>query len=175
VIKIFIGLGVIIAAPLVVALFMKTQFTVEREVLINRPKQEVFNYVKHLKNQEHYTKWAAIDPKMKTTYRGSDGTVGFVSVWESDNMEVGKSEQEIKRIIEGERIDVEIRFKQPFQSTDPAYTTTESVGASQTKVTSGYTGKMRYPTNLMIFHFRHRIGKDMETNLANLKGILEGQ
>ena len=36
-------------------------------------------------------------------------------------------------------------------------------------------GRMNYPTNLMIPFFKGKIGKDMETGLTNLKGILERQ
>jgi uncharacterized protein YndB with AHSA1/START domain len=171
--RISIALAILIAMPLVVALFIKKNFVVEREITINKPKQEVFDYVKHLKNQENWSKWAMMDPGMKKSYRGTDGTVGFVSAWESDNQDVGKGEQEIKKIAEGDRIDVEIRIKEPFESTDPAYTTTVTVAENQTKVKSVYLGKMIYPMNLLCFFVQDKIGKDMETGFVNLKGVLE--
>ena len=87
---------------------------------------------------------------MKKTYSGTDGTVGFVSAWESDNKDVGIGEQEIKKITEGERIDFELRFFEPFESTDPAYMTTESVSENQTKVKWGFNGHMDYPMNIMM-------------------------
>src|SRR5262245_66106 len=173
--RILIGVAILIAVPLIIGLFIKTDFAVEREVIINKPKEEVFNYVKHLKNHANFSKWAMLDPKMKTDYRGTDGTVGFVSAWDSDNQDVGKGEQEIKRITEGERIDVEIRMRRPFQSTDPAYMTTEAVAGNQTRVKSGYFGRMNYPTNLMCPFIAERIGADMETGLRNLKTVLEKQ
>jgi len=173
--RILIGAAILVAIPLIVALFVKTDFAVEREVIINKPKNDVFNYVRHLKNHENFSKWATLDPQMKKEYRGIDGTVGFVSVWESENQEVGKGEQEIKKIAEDERIDVEIRMRDPFQSTDPAYLTTETVAGNQTKVKSGYLGKMIYPTNLICPFIAQKIGKDIETSLTNLKAVLEKQ
>lgn len=131
---ILIAVGILIAVPLIVALFAKKDYEVEREITIDKPKEEVFDYVKFLKNQDNYSKWATMDPEMKKTYRGTDGTVGFVSAWESDNKDVGIGEQEIKKITEGERIDFELRFFEPFESTEPAYMTTESVSENQTKV-----------------------------------------
>lgn len=131
---ILIAVGILIAVPLIVALFAKKDYEVEREIIIDKPKEEVFDYVKFLKNQDNYSKWATMDPEMKKTYRGTDGTVGFVSAWESDNKDVGIGEQEIKKITEGERIDFELRFFEPFESTEPAYMTTESVSENQTKV-----------------------------------------
>jgi hypothetical protein len=104
---IVVTVAVIIAVPLIAAIFIKKDFVIEREIVLNKPKQDVFDYLKHLKNQENYSKWVALDPKTKISYSGTDGTVGFVMAWESDNPDVGKGEQEIKNIAEGDRIDVE--------------------------------------------------------------------
>jgi len=168
-----IGVAVLIALPFAAAAFVPRSFTVEREVTINRPREEVFDYLKHLKNQEQWSKWARLDPAAKKSYRGTDGTVGFVSAWESTSSDVGTGEQEIKAIREGERLDVEIRITQPFQSTDPAYTLTESVSDGVTRVKSGYLGKMNYPMNLLCPSVEAKIGADMAEGLSTLKGVLE--
>ena len=88
--KIIITLAILIAIPLVVALFTPDSYDVEREVIINQPKSIVFNYVKLLKNQDEYSKWARMDPDMQKSFRGTDGTVGFISAWDSENPDVGK-------------------------------------------------------------------------------------
>jgi uncharacterized protein YndB with AHSA1/START domain len=174
---ILIAVGVLIAIPLIVALFVKKDYEVEREITIDKPKEEVFDYVKFLKNQDNYSKWATMDPDMKKTYSGTDGTVGFVSAWDSDNKDVGKGEQEIKKITEGERIDFELRFFEPFESTEPAYMTTESVSGNQTKVKWGFNGHMDYPMNIMMLFmdFEKIIGDDLDTGLKNLKSVLEAK
>jgi len=174
---ILIAVGILIAVPLIVSLFVKKDYEVEREITIDKPKEEVFDYVKFLKNQDNYSKWATMDPDMKKTYRGTDGTVGFVSAWESDNKDVGKGEQEIKKITEGERIDFELRFFEPFESTEPAYMTTERVSENQTKVKWGFNGHMDYPMNIMMLFmdFEKMIGDDLDTGLKNLKSVLEAK
>ncbi len=78
VVRILIAVAILIAIPLLGALFVRKTFTVEREVTINKSKPEVFHYLKHLKNHESFTKWAALDPNMKKDYRGEDGTVGLL-------------------------------------------------------------------------------------------------
>lgn len=173
--KILLGLVIIIAIPLVVALFVKKEYAVVKEIVINKPRQEVFNYVKYLKNQNNYSKWASMDLEMKKSYRGTDGTVGFVSAWESKNDEVGTGEQEIKGITDGERIDFELRFIKPFEATEPAFMTTESVSDTETKVKWGFSGHMDYPMNIMMLFmdFEAMIGDDLETGLKNLKTVLE--
>jgi len=173
--RILIVLAGIVALLLIVALFIKKEYGVEKEIVINKPKQQVFDYVKLLKNQDNYSFWAMQDPAMKKSYNGTDGTVGFVSSWESEKM--GTGEQEIKKIAEGERLDFELRFLKPFQATDYAYMTTEPVSDNQTKVKWGFNGKMPYPMNLMlpIMNMEKMLGDQLQTGLDNLKSNLEKQ
>ena len=98
--RILIGIAVLLAIPLVMALFISKNYSVTREITINKPKQEVFNYVKLLKNQDYYNVWVQMDPNMKKEFRGTDGTVGFVYAWEG-NDKAGAGEQEIKGMVEG--------------------------------------------------------------------------
>ena len=173
--KVLIALAIIIAIPLVIALFVKKEYAVEREININKPNTEVFEYIKYLKNQYNYSKWATMDPNMKKDSRGTDGQVGFVSTWDSEIEDVGKGEQEIVKITEGKRIDFELRFIKPFEATEPAYMTTEAVSEQETKVKWGFSGKMPYPMNIMMLFMdmEEMIGADLEEGLKNLKVVLE--
>ena len=165
----------IIALLLLVALFVDGNYSVEREVTINKSKQEVFDYVKYLKNQDQFSVWAQIDPNMKKEYRGEDATVGFVSAWDSKDPKAGKGEQKITQIAEGERIDYELHFIEPFESTDYAYLSFASVNDSVTHVKWGFNGKMKYPMNLMMLtmDMEKMLAPDLQNGLHNLKGILE--
>lgn len=99
---ILIVILVVIAIPLVVALFVKKDYVVEREISINKPSQEVFDYVKYLRNHDYFSKWASMDPNMKKTYSGTIGQVGFVSAWESEDKEVGVGDRGfILKVLEG--------------------------------------------------------------------------
>lgn len=173
--NILLGLAILIAIPLIVALFIPGKYAVEREVIINKPKQEVFHYIKMLKNQDNFSVWAQADPNMKKEYKGTDGTVGFISSWDSDNENVGKGEQEIIKITEGERIDTKLRFKEPFEAQDDAYMSVEAVDEGKTKVKWGFTGAFPYPMNLMklFMNMDKAVGTDFEKGLSNLKGLLE--
>jgi uncharacterized protein YndB with AHSA1/START domain len=173
---ILITIAGLVALLLVVGLFMKKEYHVVREVVINKPKQSVFEYIKLLKNQNKYSVWATMDANMKTEFKGTDGTPGFVSAWDSEEKNVGKGEQEILSIVEGEKIEYEIRFIRPFESTSTASMSTVAVGDNQTKVSWAFTGKMKYPMNLMLLfmNMEKMIGNDLDNGLKNLKGILEG-
>jgi Polyketide cyclase / dehydrase and lipid transport len=173
VVKILIVLVAVIVILLIVALFSKKEYKVEREITVNKPKQEVFNYVKYVKNQDYYNKWVMLDPTMKKDFRGTDGTVGFVYAWDSNNKQAGKGEQEIKKITEGEEFNIEVRFKKPFENTADTFMRTESVAGNKTRVTWGMKGRNPYPMNLMNLFMDNLLGKDIVTSLTNLKTVLE--
>lgn len=173
--RLLFAIVLLVVLVLIVALFVPKDMTAEREITINKPKQEVFNYIKLLKNQDNFSKWAMMDPAMKKEYRGTDGTVGFVSAWDSEKGDVGKGEQEIKKIEDGQRIDCELRFIKPFESTAQAYLTTDAVDSSSTKIKWGFSGKMAYPLNIMRLFMdpEKAVGDDFSTGLAKLKTVLE--
>ena len=173
--EIIVVLAGIIVLFLIIAFFLKKDYTVGKEIIINKSKATVFEYLKFLKNQNKFNVWASMDPDMKTDFTGTDGTEGFISAWDSDNKNVGKGEQEIIKIIDGERIDYEIRFIKPFKSTSYAYITTLVVDGNHTKVHWGFSGNMKYPTNLtlLFMNMEKMIGGDLEKGLENLKAILE--
>ncbi len=174
--KVLIVIGVLIALVLIIPLLVESKYDVQRDVTINKPNAEVFNYIKYLKNQDNFSKWANMDPDMKKTFEGEDGTVGFVSGWESENPDLGRGEQEILKITEGERVDYELRFYEPFEATDNAFMSTESVDASSTKVVWGFNGEMPYPMNIMLLFMDmdSQLGPDLEQGLNDLKTLMEG-
>ena len=99
---------------MVIALFVDNDYNVENEILIQQPKAVVFDYVKSLRNQDKFSKWANIDPNIKKSYSGIDRTAGFVSAWESDHPEVGKGEQEIIKITEDKELILSFVFLNPL-------------------------------------------------------------
>jgi hypothetical protein len=169
-------LGGIVALFLIAGLFAKKGYVIERSVLITKPKQEVFNYIKQLRNQDHYSKWVMKDPTMKKDFRGTDGTPGFVYGWNSTDKknDAGEGEMEIKSIKDGERVDSEIRFERPMKAVSQATFTTENAGA-QTKATWTFKSEMKYPMNalLLVMPLEKMLAKDMDESLALLKKNLE--
>ena len=159
---------------LIIAAFMKKDMNITKEVIINKSRQEVFAYVKLLKNQDNYSKWGSMDSNMKKTYTGTDGSVGFVSAWEG-NKEVGAGEQEILKIDEGNRIDYALRFIKPFKSNADAFMIFEDAGNNQTKVQWGFKSKMAYPMNIILLFMSvdEMVGKDFQIGLDNLKKVIE--
>ena len=172
---ILIVIAILIAIPLVVALFVKKDYAVERDIVINKPVQDVFGYIKYLKNQDNYSKWNTVDPNMKKSFKGEDGQVGFVAAWESSDDNVGTGEQEIVSIAENQRIETKLRFMEPFESEDDAYMTTTAIDSLSTRVTWGFSGRFPYPMNLMqlTMDMDEAVGSDLAVGLENLKKLME--
>jgi hypothetical protein len=162
----------IIALLLITALFMKREHYVKREIIINAPRQKVFDYIKLLKNQDTFNKDAMADSDRKKEFKGTDGTVGYIYAW-SGNKNAGVGEKEIKNIVEGKRIETEIRFVKPMAATASIIMETESLSGNQTKVNWSNAGTLKYPINIMIPMMEKHVAKDMDSSLSTLKNILE--
>jgi hypothetical protein len=165
----------LLAVPLVVALFIKKEYSVERHCIIKKDNHEVFDYIRIMKNQQFYNKWLMTDPKTKFHYIGTDGQPGFVLAWDSTEDDVGKGEQEMTKIDNGKSVDYEIRFIRPISSTSRAFLHTDSITPSLTNVTWRFEGKMPYPFNLMrlILQPEQVLGADLDSSLVLLKKELE--
>lgn len=164
--------AVLIVLPLIAALFMRKEHYVKREIVIDVPRQKVFDYIKLLKNQDAFNKNAMTEPDRERTFKGTDGTVGYVYSW-SGGKDAGVGEKEIKHIVEGKRVETEIRFTKPMAVSATIIMETESLSGNQTKVTWSNAGTLKYPINIMIPMMEKSVARDMDSSLLNLKSILE--
>ena len=171
-ITILVAVAGIIALLLIMALFMKREHYVKREITINAPRQKVFDFLKLLKNQDKFNKWAKADPDRNWEYKGTDGTVGFIIAW-NGNKNVGEGEKEIISIIEGKRIETQIRFVSPMATVANVIMEMESLSDNQTKVSLSNSGTLKDPMNIMIPIAEKMFPKDMDISLSTLKSILE--
>ncbi len=169
----YILLGILVFI-VILGLIAPKKYNVKRSIVINRPVHETFRYLRMIKNQDHWSPWKQKDPNMKQTFEGADGKVGFISRWEG-NKDVGVGEQEIKRIIENDIINTELRFYKPWKSVSDAYLKVDSVDNGKTNVTWGFSGKTPFPFNIfmMFFSMEKTVGKDFEEGLESLKNTLE--
>src|SRR5690606_12477189 len=128
-------------------IFVPKTFTAEGQVVINKPKQEVFNYIKYVKNQDNFGVWQLSDPEMIKTEEGTDGTVGFKYNWDSEKL--GKGAQVITNIVENERMESDMFFLDFDDKPSKAYISVEEQAPGQTLVKWGISGETPYPWNVM--------------------------
>lgn len=167
--RIVLVLFILIALPLIIALFVPKEFHSEGSVVINKPKQEVFDYIKYVKNQDNFGTWQLSDPDMETTSEGTDGTVGFKYSWNSEKL--GKGAQEITNIVEGERMESNMYFLDFNDDANKSYISVEEQDGNQTLVKWGIEGKTPYPWNIMSLFYN--MDSSFDEGLNNLKEILE--
>lgn len=167
----------LLALVLILAMFSPSHWTIKAETIISKSQSDVFNYIKILRNAEHFNKWVMTDPQLRKEYKGVDGTVGFVYCWESDMKQVGKGEQEILNIVASERIDYEIRFIKPFDGVSKSSFILESVAENQTKVTWTFSSSNNYMMKVLhlLLNLKKALEKDLQISLINLKTVLEKQ
>lgn len=172
-ILIYIIGGITVLIVLLMFIAPKT-YHVSRSIIISKPRIEVFKYLKSLKKMDEWSPWATRDPNMKKRFTGIDGEIGAISYW-NGNKDVGEGEQEIMKIIDGERIESELRFLKPWKSTSDCYLQVEDEQHGHTKVIWGFMGSNRFPMNIMMLFMSmdKMVGKDFEEGLNNMKDVLE--
>mgnify|MGYP003672550523 CR=1 FL=1 len=168
---VLVGIVVLIA---VLALIAPKTYNVSRSIEISRPKSEVFDYLRSLKKMDDWSPWARKDPNMEKKFSGVDGEVGATSYW-LGNKDVGEGEQEVKKIVDGERIESELRFFKPWKSTSDCYLDVHDVGNGNTKVTWGFAGNNKFPMSIfsLFVSMDKMVGKDFEEGMRNLKTVIE--
>lgn len=164
---ILFGIAAILGLILIVALFVDREMAAEATITIEKPKWEVFEYVRDIRNQEDYGVWFQADPDMVIETRGDEGEEGYEYQWESDVM--GKGSQKIIRVVSQDTVLTELNFG--FGEPALGYTYIEAISPDKTRVTWGMKGQTPYPFNLM--NLMMDMNQDFEKGVAGMKEMLE--
>lgn len=169
---IIIGLALLL---FVLSIFAPKSYIVERTIYIEKPVEEVYDYLRFLKNQDEWVKRKKEDPEMKKTYSGEDGKIGFQIIWDSKVKNVGAGQETITVLEKNDVIYTKLEFYRPIKSESATYMRTTRVGESATEVTRGITGDLHTPFNavLLFINMDKQLGGDCEEDLSNLKRIFE--
>lgn len=166
----YLLLTAVVLALLVLALgfFAKKSYHIERSIDIEAPRSMVFESVSQFKNIDKWSPWNELDPNMKKTYGGADGTVGATYSW-SGNKDVGEGTQTIQSI-SPDRVDFLVNTTEPFKATFPA-SFILSGDEQRTKVTWTLDPVLPFPINVwaMFTNVDRAMGKDYDRGLGNLK------
>ncbi|APQ15861.1 SRPBCC family protein [Maribacter hydrothermalis] len=166
-------IGILLALVILMALIAPKNYNVSRSIDFDHSTDIVWENLKYLKKQQEWSPWAKKDPNMEQKFTGIDGEIGAVSYW-NGNKEVGEGEQEITKIVEGKRIEQDLRFLKPYKSQSDCYMELEELDGNRSKVTWGFTGNNKFPMNIMMLFMSmdKMVGKDFEQGLQNLKNNL---
>lgn len=156
---------------LLAGLFISKEYTVSHSLTINKPQEEVFNYMKMFKNQENYSVWVMADPNIKLNYEGVDGTVGAKVSWDG-NDDVGAGSQTVTKIT-SDRMDIDLHFIRPMEGDQKGATIVKAIDANSCTLTEEFYGNDPYPFNTLSFIGKYFIKDAFTKNGENVKKILE--
>lgn len=143
--------------------------------MINRPKAEVYAYIRQLRKQPQWMPWFQKDPdKTVVKYKGEDGKVGASSYWKNSNR-IGEGIQKITKIREGKVLESQLLLLKPYKSLAMNYMAVKEVEPERTKMVWGVRGVHKFPASVffIFYSLESALGKDFEQGLQNLKNKLE--
>ncbi|MES2795847.1 MAG: hypothetical protein V4683_07780 [Bacteroidota bacterium] len=165
----------LVLAALLAAALMPKNYTVTVSETINKPKAEVYDYVKLFANQKEYSEWTKPDPNLVPEITGVDGTIGSKSYWKSTNPDVGEGSQTITGMSDDE-IALDLEFISPMEGHGKVLNKFESKDSTTTLVTVTTEFDAPFPMNLpSILIGKPMIEKTEKQILVNIKQILEAK
>ncbi|MFD2519034.1 SRPBCC family protein [Salinimicrobium flavum] len=151
----------------------RKEYDLSRTVVINKPKAEVYAFIRQLKKQPLWMPWFLNDPQYLIKFKGEDGKEGASSYWKGTNTVEGI--QKITKVREGKLLETQLLFLRPYKSLSMNYMAVKEVEPNRTKMVWGVRGTHKFPASvMMLFYGMDRaLGKDFEAGLENLKNLLE--
>lgn len=154
----------------------KKSYDVNRTVFINKKKEEVYNYIRQLKNQPKWMPWFTKDPEAILKTKGEDGKIGAAFYWNGNNW-VGEGTQKITKIKHNKVFETKILYIKPIKLTALTYIAVKEIEPDRTKMIWGVRGYLAFPlTIISLFYSPEKmLGIKLEEGLKDLKKILESK
>ena len=164
---IFYVILAIVALVFLIALFLPSQYRVERSAEINQPVEMVYGYVADFNNFFDWNPWTPLEPNHQYEVIGDSGKVGQKYSWQGEIIGTGSmmfTEFDPYKLIKSD-----IEFFTPQEGVAIVEWNFDTTG-SGTKVTWSITGESDYPLGryfgLMMDGF---LGPSFEDGMKNLK------
>lgn len=163
-----IFLAVIVIIVVAAAIFFRpTAYNVTRDIMIQKPLEDVFNQTLDLTRRDKWSPWLCMDPGSVVKVEGSGTRSGDIYSWESEY--IGSGTMAIRAIQEKEGIDHELVFLKPFKSKASVRLEFKAIGDGA-QVSWIMNGRIPAMMKSMMVGM---IGMDFERGLSMLKQWLE--
>ncbi|MCR9296949.1 MAG: GyrI-like domain-containing protein [bacterium] len=146
------------------------KFHVERSIVINARPEDVYQRVADYGTWTTWSPWLCSEPEAQVTVSDDANSVGSLYSWEGEV--VGAGEIEHKSLVEGSRIEDEIRFLKPMKSVSNVGFAFEPASTEQgdaTRVTWNMDGSLPWFLFWMTSQLESFIGMDYDRGLKMLK------
>lgn len=163
---IIVVLAIIIFAG---GMFLPKNYSVNRTTVINAPDSVIYKNIANFNEFYKWNPWAKMEPTAKTTFTGTVGQPGHTYSWVGK--ETGSGEMKILKVEPFKKIDIDLFFKEPFEShADTKFDIVpEGNGNKVTWTMSGENNLISKWMCLIMGGMDKMIGKDFESGLASLK------
>ena len=160
----------VLFAVLVFPSVLSTKTSVERRVTIRTTPAAAYVVLSDFRELRSWDPWSIKEPESKFTVEGQG--LGSIYAWEGDK--VGRGQMVIKDLKENERVDVLLRFDEPFAAQADTGWTITGLENGETEVVWFYQQKLGYFERYLGLTMDGMLGGDFETGRARLKARLEG-
>jgi effector-binding domain-containing protein len=167
-----IGLVLIIAVYVILALFGPSKVHVERSTMINASAATIYNEINTLKNWKSWSYWDNIDPNMQSTYEGPEAGVGAKHIWKSENDSVGNGSLTITKSEPNTFVETTLEFEGMGTSVG-GWKIADTTGAAKVTTYMDMEIGFLFRPMMLFMNMDEMLGKDFEKSLQNLKAHCE--
>ncbi|PKN55040.1 MAG: polyketide cyclase [Deltaproteobacteria bacterium HGW-Deltaproteobacteria-14] len=172
-----VGLGVVIAAILLIAAFSPPTFRVSRAATLGVPPDGVFPYLEDFHRWPEWSPWEHLDPDMKRTYGGADRGVGARYAWDG-NKKAGAGSMAITELESPSKLVIQLDFLRPFKASNRIdFTVAPAAEGAGARVTWTMSGANPFVMRVFgVFMPMDRlVGRDFERGLAKLVTVVSAK
>ena len=170
--KILLGLLLVLLAFVAYVASRPGKFRYERSGLIQAEPARIYPYLSELSRGSEWSPYERLDPAMKKSIRGAEGSVGAALDFESDS--AGAGNLEVLRLVPNEAVDLRLTMLKPIHGENliEYRLAPEAGGTRFTLIMSGEGGFVSKLMSVLI-DCDKMIGGQFEEGIANLKQVVE--
>jgi effector-binding domain-containing protein len=161
---------ILVVGYLVICLVAPSETKVEKSIVINAPKEVVWDQMVHFGKWENWSPWTEMDTAMVVTLGGEDGTKGSTYHWVGEKSGEGHI---TNTGVEGGKMTYHMDFIKPFKSQSEGFVMVEDAENGQTKATWSYTGQNSFMWRGMMMMMKGSMAKSFDQGLEKLKTYAE--
>jgi hypothetical protein len=170
-IALYILLG-LIAVVLILAAVMPGKYTIEKEIVINKPPTEVFKKVADFNYYREWNPWQKSEPTAKYKISGTPSAVGHRYDWEGKK--IGSGSLTVRSLNPSNTIELDLEFIKPWKSKASDNWKFEDLKNGSTKVIWHNTGPLPYPVARLMGPVIHKnLSTQFVQGLNSLKEMCE--
>lgn len=162
---------------LISALFVEKEISIKEAITIQKPIDDVFNYVRYIDQQHTYFSWQSKNKKKKSQKKNSDGTIGYQSTVEFNMESTGKGQFRITELIPNKLIKCDFVCSTNQQVIATLTITTEPESDSVTVLAIELSITETYPRNIQLLFSKMNLleSPHLQKSVEKLKDLIESQ